>query len=113
MRRTLIAVAGLVAFAALAETATARDGCGRGWYFNGQACVPMGGETMGAPNYAGPNYAAPNYAAPAYGRPIYGQNSYGQPEIWFPAVVDRYGRPGCAQPGYTVQDGVCKRFRGY
>jgi hypothetical protein len=27
--------------------------------------------------------------------------------------IDRYGRPYCADRRFTVQDGVCKPYRGY
>jgi hypothetical protein len=37
-----------------------------------------------------------------------GYNSFGQPETWYP--VRRGGR--CPR-GYSVQDGVCKLYRGY
>jgi hypothetical protein len=87
--------------------ADARDGCGRGWYWNGYSCVPQ---------YAGP---PPGYYGPPRGyyrgldRPIYGEDSFGRPEVWFRPYVAPNGSLQCAQPGYTVQNGICKRYRGY
>ena len=46
-------------------------------------------------------------------RPIYGRSSSGRPETWFRPYRNQVGALACAQPGYTVQDGVCKRYRGY
>ena len=42
------------------------------------------------------------------GEAMLGYNSYGKPEAWYPV------EPGGICPkGHTVQDGVCKRYRGY
>lgn len=86
MRNVLLAVAALTAFAGVAE---ARDGCGRGFAFDGFRCVPS--------------------ARPGPG-----------PGAWQPAGVDRHGQmtywPGprrSCPPRYTVQDGVCKPYRGF
>lgn len=93
----LFAVGAMTAVVTL-STAEARDGCGRGWYFNGRACVPMDG-----PRYGG--YYAPRF--------------YGPPRPVGSVHCNRYGdcyrsRPhSCSVPGYTIQDGVCKPYRGY
>lgn len=84
-----------------AGAADARDGCGRGWYFDGYSCRPY-------QSYYRPRYGYP----PRYERPIYGESSYGEPEIWYRPRYDYEGRLRCP-PGHTVQDGVCKRYRGY
>jgi hypothetical protein len=97
MRFLAILLLGLAALAALPGEALARDGCGRGWYWNGYACVPTG-----TPRYRTP----PPYA-------------YGPPRPVGSQYCDRYGRcyrtppHSCSTPGYTVQDGVCKPYRGY
>jgi hypothetical protein len=60
------------------------------------------------PYYGGRYYDGPRYApAPSYGG-------------WRPAYVDRHGqqtyypgRRGSCPRGYTVQDGVCKPYRGF
>lgn len=87
MRKILLALATLTALAGVAE---ARDGCGRGFFFNGVRCVPM---------RAGP---------PA---PV---------RAWQPAGLDRWGQMtywpgprGSCPPRYTVQDGICKPYRGF
>jgi hypothetical protein len=107
MRKTLTAMAALAAFAALtafASVADARDGCGRGWYYNGYRCVPEG-PPPGA--YIPP--PPPSYAPP---------RGYG-PSGFVPAGADRWGKPqyypnrGRCPQGYTVQSGLCKPYRGY
>lgn len=97
MRPVLIGfVALMAALMALAGAAEARDGCGRGFFFNGVRCVPM---------RAGP----PVIVAPPRG-----------PRGWAPAGPDRWGQPtyfpgprGSCPPRYTVQDGLCKPYRGF
>lgn len=107
--------------------ADARDGCGRGWFWNGSACAQDEEDdsptyTEPPPRYYGghrgprlepvPRYYSP--PPPRYtDRPIYGHNSSGRPEVWFRPYRNQVGALACAQPGYTVQDGVCKRYRGY
>jgi hypothetical protein len=88
MHRSIALLVGAAALAGIAETATARDGCGRGYYWNGFSCAPQ----VYAP--------APSYrVAPA---PAYPQ-----------AYINRRGQAKCTAPGWTVQDGVCKPYRGY
>ena len=66
-----------------------------------------GGGYYGAPGpyYGGGYYGGRGYG---YGGAIIGQNSYGQLERWYPV-----GRYGTCPRGFSVQDGVCKRYRGY
>ena len=91
---SLLLVAAAVSGAIL-TSAEARDGCGRGLYFNGYRCVPM--QARGHYYRADP---APGFRG--YGRPLGGG-----------MVMDRSGGVGCVQRGFTVQDGVCKPYRGY
>jgi len=70
----------------------ARDGCGPGRYFNGRGCVSQ--YRAYAPRYYQPGYGS--YAR--YGR---GGYPYGHPYY-----------PSCGHPGFTVQDGRCKPYRG-
>jgi len=63
-----------------------------------------GGYYGGNPYYDG-GYYRRGYG---YGGAVIGQNNYGQPERWYPV-----GRHGTCPRGYSVQDGVCKRYRGY
>lgn len=87
MKRLATAFVALLALAAMTELAAARDGCGRGFFWNGYRCAPMG-------------YAAP---APGYGY-------YGGPRV---NCYNYYGRRICCPQGFTLQDGVCKPYRGY
>ena len=69
-----------------------------------------GGGYYGAPGpgyryYDGGYYGGRGYG---YGGAMIGQNNYGQPERWYPV-----GRYGTCPRGYSVQDGVCKRYRGF
>jgi hypothetical protein len=82
MRYIALALLGMAALAAVPGDADARNGCGRGFFYNGYRCVPMGRQ-----------YYAPRAYAPEY-------------------RVYRRGSNGCP-PHYTVQDGVCKPYRGY
>jgi hypothetical protein len=89
MRKALFAIVALTAFAGVTPSgftgvAEARDGCGRGFVFDGRRCVPVRGPS------------------------------------WRPAGPDRWGQmtywPGprrSCPPRYTVQDGLCKPYRGF
>jgi hypothetical protein len=104
MRFVLIGLAALVSLASAAE---ARDGCGPGFFFNGIRCVPM---RAGPP----PVIIAPPPPPRVVVAPPRG------PRGWAPAGLDRWGQPmyipsprGACPPRYTVQDGVCKPYRGH
>ncbi len=84
MYRTAIALLAFAAFASTADVAAARDHCGPYRYWNGYRCAPIGGY------YRGPRYYDPNAA----GRRVYGPS--------YPC-----------SPGWSLQDGVCKPYRGY
>lgn len=105
MRKILLAFVAVTAFAGVAE---ARDGCGRGWYYNGYRCVPMAGPPPGAyiPPPPPPVYAPPppRYVGPR-GFVYAGPDRWGKPQ-YYPI------RGRCPQ-GYTVQDGLCKPYRGF
>jgi hypothetical protein len=111
MRRLAILLLGAAALTTAAvEIAAAADGCGRGRYWNGYRCATQPGYYGGQGYYGGPRYHAP-YAQP-YAR------YYGPPRVQGTPRCDRWGRCGitgplsCGHPGYTVQDGVCKPYRG-
>jgi hypothetical protein len=102
MRTVLFALAALTAFAGIAE---ARDGCGRGFFFNGVRCVPI--RAVPPPVVVVPP-PPPVVVRPA---PVRG---------WAPAGPDRWGQMtfwpgprGQCPPRYTVQDGLCKPYRGF
>ena len=70
-----------------------------------------GGYYNPGPYYGGRRYYDDGYyprRGYGYRAPIYGQSSRGRPEIWY-----QVGRGGRCPRGYTVQDGVCKLYRGY
>jgi hypothetical protein len=108
MRRIAIVAASVLAFAAASvEVAAAADGCGRGRYWNGYRCAGGGGGGY----YRGPQG--------------YGGGGYPSAQVYGPPRVQRsmrcdyrgrcyaYGPASCGNPNYTVQDGVCKPYRGY
>lgn len=108
MRRLVVAALSLVALMSAADLAQARDGCGAGRYYNGYRCVSMGGSGYYGP---GPGFYEPG---PRYYRP--GPGYYGPPPGAYRGrgiYIDRNGQPACRQRGFTVQDGVCKPYRGY
>ena len=93
-RFPILFVSAATAMVALASVAEARDGCGRGWFHNGVACVQAEGRYYDdGPRYYRP--APPTY----YGntvRPTMGAN----------------GQISCNNPNYTWQNGACKPYRG-
>jgi hypothetical protein len=91
-RLTLLVAAAATAAVATISTAQARDGCGRGGYYDGYRCVPYRG---------------------GYGHRDRG--SYYAPNFRGNVVRPRMGRDGaisCSNRGYTWQDGACKPYRG-
>lgn len=88
MRFLAILIVAAAAFGAVSTSAEARDGCGRGLYYNGYRCVPQGREY-----YRG-----------------------GPDPRFFQERREYRGAPArgarCANPSYTVQDGVCKPYTG-
>ena len=77
-----------------APQAEARDGCGRGWFYNGRACVQ---------EEAGPRYFndAPVYA-PERNYYRSAPRAYGPPR---PIMGDN-GTISCGNPNYTWHDGA-------
>jgi|SRR5947208_2556261 len=97
---------GFAAFIAISTIAEAADGCGRGWFYNGRRCVPMDE----------PSYYGPRYRGEYYGQPV-----QPGPQIMVGPGRDepRYSPPNPAfktwnncPPNFTVQDGLCKPYRG-
>jgi hypothetical protein len=90
-----VAIAALTVISTVAE---AEDGCGRGWYYNGRRCVPMD-----APMYRRDLDRGPGLRLDLGGR----QNEarYSPPN---PAFKTWNNCP----PNFTVQDGLCKPYRG-
>ena len=100
MKRSLSLLLGVAALAMAAPQADARDGCGRGWFYNGRACVQ---------EEAGPRYfnEAPVYA-PERNYYRSAPRVYGPPR---PYVGDN-GSISCGNPNYTYHDGACRPYRG-
>jgi hypothetical protein len=125
MNRITALFVGIAALTAISTVAEAEDGCGRGWYYNGRRCVPMD-----APMYRR-DYGPPverGYGPPVergYGPPV--ERGYGPPVDRGPQLrLGPGGREGArysppnptfktwnnCPPNYTVQDGLCKPYRG-
>ena len=83
-----------VAAAALGSVSTAaeaRDGCGRGLFYNGYRCVPQQREYYGG----GPD-----------------RRFFQERREYRGGYDGRQRGARCANPSYTVQDGVCKPYSG-
>lgn len=98
MKRSLSLLLGVAALAMAAPPAEARDGCGRGWFYNGRAC---------AQEEAGPRYFndAPVYV-PERNYYRSAPRAYGPPH---PTVGDN-GSISCNNPNYTFHDGACRPY---
>src|SRR5947208_9069732 len=106
MSRGTVLLVGIIALTLISTSlvstvAEARDGCGRGWYYNGRRCVPEDG--------------------PGYGRPY--ERDYGPPgpqlrlDLGGRRDEPRYSPPNPrfktwnnCPPNYTVQDGLGKPY---
>jgi len=53
------------------------------------------------------------YDDPPPPRRYYRERDYDGPRYRGGIVYDRYGQPHCADRRFTIQDGVCKPYRGY
>lgn len=85
---------GWLALAAGFDSAKAEDGCGRGRYYNGYRCAPIEGrEYYGPPGYRG---RGDHGAQIDHNKDCYNVN----------------GRRICCPKQWTVQDGVCKPYKG-
>jgi hypothetical protein len=113
MRRFLFV--GIAALTAISTVAEARDGCGRGWYYDGRRCVPQDEPGYGPPQrYYGP---PPRYSEPP---PRYYEPPGPQLRLDLGGRDEaRYSPPNPAfktwnncPPNFTVQDGLCKPYRG-
>lgn len=98
------------ATAVAVSSAEARDNCGRGWFFNGVACVQQEGGY--APQQGYGYRPEPRYyqEQPRYddGQRYYRGGGGGGNGMY----RGRDGQMHCSNPSYTVQDGVCRPYRG-
>jgi hypothetical protein len=94
MNRSTVLLVGIAALTLISTSfvstvAEARDGCGRGWYYNGRGCVPEDG-----PGYRG------DYGPPAryYEPPV-----AGPPQLWL-------GLGGRDEPRYSPPNPAFKTW---
>jgi hypothetical protein len=112
MRKTFLALAALTACAVATPVeftgvAEARDGCGRGFYFDGFRCVPMRAGPPPVVVVPPPVYVPPppRYVAPR-GFVFAGPDRWGKPQ-YYP------GPRGQCPRDFTLQSGLCKPYRGF
>ncbi|MFY9692490.1 MAG: hypothetical protein WA776_20405 [Xanthobacteraceae bacterium] len=78
------------------------NGCPPGWTVQGGACRPYQGPVGGPP---------PGYGYQPHGYQPYGYQPYGYYRPRPRGYSCTYA--GCCPRGFSVQDGVCKPYRGY
>jgi hypothetical protein len=105
MSRITALFVGTAALAVISTVAEAADGCGRGWYYNGRRCVPQD-EPSYRPQYRR-DYDSPVDRGPQL-RLDLGRRDEAQ---YFPPNPSFKTWNNCPQ-NYTVQDGLCKPYRG-
>ena len=101
MSRTTALLAGIAALLVISTVAEAADGCGRGWYYNGRRCVPEDG----------PGYGYRRDYERDRGPPLRFDLGRRDEARYFPPNPGLKTWNHCPQ-GYTVQDGLCKPYRG-
>ena len=117
MRLIASVLLGVAAIAATASASRAEDGCGGGWYWNGYSCAPFYYAPWPRDEYRyyerrrwhhhdrddedddGPRH----YRYYRY---------YNDESRYYPPNPKWHTPNGCA-PHFTVQDGLCKPYRGY
>lgn len=109
MRLSIAVAMGIVGFVSLSTAADARDGCGRGFYFNGYACVPSAPPPPPPGSYYGGG-GGYGWGGPP---PVYYQP---QPRAYYGNVVrpsvGANGQISCGNPRYTWQNGACRPYSG-
>jgi hypothetical protein len=104
--------AALAALTVISTVAEAADGCGRGWYYNGRRCVPQDEPYgYGPPPRRGYGPPAGYYEptpGPQFRLDLGGRRDEGQYSPPNPAFKTWNNCP----PNFTVQDGLCKPYRG-
>jgi hypothetical protein len=107
MSRITALFVGIAALAVISTVAEAADGCGRGWYYNGRRCVPQD-----EPGYyrPGPGYRRDYYEdrGPQLRLDLGGRRD----ETRYSPPNPSFKTPNNCPPNYTVQDGLCKPYRG-
>jgi len=114
MRRILFV--GIAALAVISTAAEALDGCGRGWYYNGRRCVPQDEPGYGpTPKVLrGRRHVTPSRPHVTTSRPgrSCGLISAGETRRDTPPPNPAFKTWNNCPPNFTVQDGVCKPYRG-
>jgi len=93
---------GIAALGMISTTVDARDGCGRGMYYNGFRCAPEGPP--------GGYYGPPQGGGPLFQFGFDGRG--GGDDRRYSPPSRRYNTWNGCPPRYTVQDGQCKPFTG-
>src|SRR6266498_3744291 len=111
MSRMTALFVGVAALTVISTVAEAEDGCGRGWYYNGRRCVPMDApmyrRDYGPPQYRG-DYGPPVDRGPGLRLDLGGRRDEARYSPPNPAFKTWNNCP----PNFTVQDGLCKPYRG-
>src|SRR5262249_14735714 len=111
MGRITVLLLGIAVLSVISTVAEAADGCGRGWYYNGRRCVPQDEpgygyrRDYGPPQYRG-DYGPP--VGPVCGLACAASGNGPRPPPPNPAFKTWNNCP----PNFTVQDGLCKPYRG-
>jgi hypothetical protein len=103
--------AGIAALAVISTVAEAADGCGRGWYYNGRRCVPQEEGSYDRPRRYSeppPRYYEPR-PAPA---PLLQLDLGSRDEARYSPPNPAFKTWNNCPPNFTVQDGLCKPYRG-
>src|SRR5215831_5888296 len=106
MGRMTALLLGIAALTVVSTVAEAADGCGRGWYYNGRRCVPMDEPRYFRPQDRGDYYGPA--AGPGLRLDLGGRRDEGR---YFPPNPAFKTWNNCP-PNFTVQDGLCKPYRG-
>lgn len=122
MRLIAIFILGLAAIVASASTSQADDGCGQGWYWNGYQCAPMRYDRWHRDDrWRHHDRWRDHERWRHHERRSYdwrhhddnGPRFYNDEPRYYPPDRHRWHTPNGCQPHYTVQDGLCKPYRGY
>jgi hypothetical protein len=101
-RITSVVFAGIAGLIVISTVAEAADGCGRGMYYNGRRCVPQDDDDYGRRDY-GPPVGGPTLRLDLGG---------GRDDARYSPPNPRFRTWNNCPQNYTVQDGLCKPYRG-
>jgi hypothetical protein len=103
-RITAAVFVGIAALTIVSTVAEARDGCGSGWYYNGRRCVPQD-----EPGYYRPERRGYyEDRGPGIRLDLGGRGDEARYRPPNPSFKTWNNCPS----NYTVQDGLCKPYRG-